>query len=95
MAILVKFFGDLRYQIKDHKVDGMLPLNIELESNGIDTISDILERFSIGKETTGHIFVNASYAGFNKKVRDGDRVGIFPKSNMSLLYKWYFTRKED
>ena len=95
MTILVKFFGDLRYQIKDHKAEGMLPLNIELESDGIDTISDILEKFSIEKETTGHIFVNASYAGFNKKVKDGDRVGIFPKSNMSLLYKWYFTREED
>ena len=95
MTILVKFFGDLRYQIQGYKVDGMLPLNINLESDGIDTISDVLERFSIEKEITGHIFVNASYAGFNKKVKDGDRVGIFPKSNMSLLYKWYFTRNED
>ena len=95
MTILVKFFGDLRYQIQGYKVDGMLPLNIDLKSDGIDTISDVLERFAIAKETTGHIFVNANYAGFNKKVKDGDRVGIFPKSNMSLLYKWYFTRKED
>lgn len=95
MTILVKFFGDLRYQIKDHEIDGMLPLNIKLENEGIKTVSDILEKFSIEKPMTGHIFVNARYAGFNKNVKDGDRVGIFPKSNMSLLYKWYFKREQD
>ncbi|TFG10648.1 MAG: hypothetical protein EU535_08115 [Promethearchaeota archaeon] len=95
MTILVKIFGDLRYQIKGYEPEGMLPLNIELESDGIHTISDILEKFSIQKGTTGHLFVNTRYAGFEKTVNDGDRVGIFPKSNMSLLYKWYFKREED
>ena len=78
MTILVKFFGDLRYQIKGYKPKGMLPLNIELDSEEIQTISDILEEFFIIRDKVGHIFVNASYAGFNKTVKDGDRVGIFP-----------------
>ena len=95
MTILVKIFGDLRHQIKGYKPKGMLPLNIELESEGIKTVSDILEKFFIMRNKTGHIFVNASYAGFDKPVKDGDRVGIFPKSNMSLLYKWYFKREND
>ena len=44
MTILVKIFGDLRYQIKGYKPKGMLPLNIELESEGIKIISDILDK---------------------------------------------------
>lgn len=95
MTILVKIFGDLRYQIKGYKPKGMLPLNIKLESEGIKTILDILDKFFILRDKIGHIFVNANYAGVNKTVKDGDRVGIFPKSNMSLLYKWYFKREED
>jgi molybdopterin converting factor small subunit len=94
MTILVKIFGDLRKKIEGYTISDALPLNMQIESNGIDTIADILNRFAIEKEETYHLFVNGTYSGFNKKVKDGDRVGLFPK-NMSLLYKWYFKRNED
>ena len=94
MTILVKIFGDLRYKIKGYEINNALPLNINIESQGIERISDILEKFEIEKEETYHLFVNGIYSGFNKKVKDGDRVGIFPL-NMALLYKWYFNRRED
>jgi molybdopterin converting factor small subunit len=94
MTILVKIFGDLRKKIKGYEVVGALPLNIKIESQGINTIADILEKFSIEKEETYHLFVNGIYSGFKKSVKDGDRVGIFPV-NMALLYKWYFKRNED
>ena len=71
-----------------------LPLTIHIESDGIETIADILNNFAIEKEETSHLFVNGTYSGFNKKVKDGDRVGLFPKK-MCLLYKWYFTKNED
>ncbi len=94
MTILVKIFGDLRKKIEGYKISDALPLNLQIESNGIDTIADILKKYGIEKEETYHLFVNGTYSGFNKKVKDGDRVGLFPK-NMSLLYKWYFKRNED
>ena len=94
MTILVKIFGDLRKKIKGYTISNALPLNLHVDSNGIDTIADILNKYAIEKEETYHLFVNGTYSGFNKKVKNGDRVGIFPK-NMSLLYKWYFERNED
>jgi molybdopterin converting factor small subunit len=94
MTILVKFFGDLRKKVNPDKISGGLPLIIQLESNDIETISDILKKYSIQPEETHHLFVNGGYSGFNKKIRDGDRVAIFPK-NMALLYKWYFTRDNE
>ncbi|MBY9010518.1 MAG: MoaD/ThiS family protein [Candidatus Lokiarchaeota archaeon] len=94
MVILVKIFGELRKKIEGFNISGSLPLTMQIQSNGIETIADILNKFTIEKEETSHLFVNGTYSGFNKKVKDGDRVGLFPK-NMSLLYKWYFTRNED
>jgi molybdopterin converting factor small subunit len=94
MTILVKIFGALRKKIEGFNVTNSLPLNLHIESNGINTIADILDKYKIEKEETSHLFVNGTYSGFNKRVKDGDRVGLFPK-NMSLLYKWYFTKNED
>lgn len=94
MTILVKIFGDLRKKINGSNLTNSLPLKIYIESDGIETIEDILNKFAIEKEETSHLFVNGTYSGFNKKIKDGDRVGLFPKK-MSLLYKWYFTKNED
>lgn len=94
MTILVKIFGDLRKKIEGFNVTNSLPLNLHVASDGINTIADILNKYAIDKEETGHLFVNGTYSGFKKKVEDGDRVGLFP-NNMKLLYKWYFTKNED
>jgi len=94
MTILVKFFGDLAKKVSNQKSDIISPLNIKIEAEGIEFVADILKKYSIEETETSHIFVNGVYSGFRKRVKDGDRVGIFPK-NMGLLYKWYFTRVED
>jgi len=94
MAILVKFFGDLAKKVSQKETRIESPFSLKIETQGIEYIADILKKYSIEKSETSHIFVNGIYAGFRKRVKDGDRVGIFPK-NMGLLYKWYFTRVED
>ncbi|MFW9928981.1 MAG: MoaD/ThiS family protein [Candidatus Thorarchaeota archaeon] len=94
MTILVKIFGELREKIKDQTIKDNSPLNIQLEPEKVNTISDILKFFSIERDETSHIFVNGVYSGFDKGVKDGDRVGLFPRK-MCLLYKWYFTRAND
>ncbi|MHA1669919.1 MAG: MoaD/ThiS family protein [Promethearchaeota archaeon] len=94
MTILVKIFGDLRNNIKDVELDGALPLNLHVNFKNIEYISDLLQKLSIEEKETSHIFVNGVYAGFKKRIKDGDRVGLFSK-NQALLYKWYFNREED
>lgn len=93
MTILVKLFGDLAKKISKQK-SPKSPTNVEISAEGIKRVSDILKKLSIDESETSHIFVNGVYSGFNKKVSDGDRVGIFA-GNQALLYKWYFTRVED
>ena len=93
MTILVKLFGDLAKKISNQK-SPKSPTNVEISTEGIKRVSDILKKFSIEESETSHIFVNGVYSGLNKKVNDGDRIGIFA-GNQALLYKWYFTRVED
>ncbi|KYK33262.1 MAG: MoaD/ThiS family protein [Theionarchaea archaeon] len=88
MAILVKLYGTLKE--KTERSEG----TVEIEHQGIETVSDVLCRLNIKEGETSHLFVNGRYSGFRKRVKNGDRVAVFPK-NMGLLYKWYFRREED
>jgi len=50
-----------------------------------DTIEDIIRRIGIPLEAVGsNIFLNGEYSALGRKVKDGDRLGIFPK-DMQLL----------
>jgi len=94
MTIQVRFYGDLREKVASDPPTSGGSIVINLESSEIENVADILDKYAIEKEETSHIFVNHSYAGFSKKIHDGDRVAIFAK-NQALLYKWYFHREED
>ncbi len=55
-----------------------------------DSIESIVQRIGIPPEKLGNnIFLNGEYSALERKVSDGDRLGIFP-DDMQLLYKWYF-----
>ncbi len=57
-----------------------------------DTIGDIVRRIGIPHEELGsNIFLNGEYSALGRKVKDGDRLGVFP-NDMQLLYKWYFSK---
>lgn len=57
-----------------------------------DTIEDIIKRVGIPLEEIGsNIFLNGEYSALARKVKAGDRLGVFP-SDMTLLYKWYFKK---
>ena len=57
-----------------------------------DTIEKIVRRIGIPLEELGNnIFLNGEYSALERKVKDKDRLGIFP-NNMQLLYKWYFRK---
>ena len=60
-----------------------------------DTIEDIVRRIGIPFEELGsNIFLNGEYSALERKVKDGNRLGIFP-DNMQLLYKWHFYKHRD
>ena len=60
-----------------------------------DTIEKIVRRIGIPFEEIGNnIFLNGEYSALERKVENGDRLGIFP-DNMQLLYKWHFTKRRD
>jgi len=60
-----------------------------------DTIEDIIKRIGIPFEELGsNIFLNGEYSALERKVKDGDRLGVFP-DNMQLLYKWYFHKAKE
>jgi len=57
-----------------------------------DTIEDIVRRVGIPLEALGsNIFLNGEYSALVRKVKAGDRLGVFP-NDMTLLYKWYFSK---
>ena len=60
-----------------------------------DTIEDIIKRIGIPFEELGsNIFLNGEYSALERKVKDEDRLGVFP-DNMQLLYKWYFHKAKE
>jgi hypothetical protein len=60
-----------------------------------DSIQDIVMRIGIPLDNLGpNIFLNGEYSALPRKVKNGDRLGIFP-DDMQLLYKWYFNKKGD
>lgn len=92
MVIKVKLYGNLREKAS-RSAEGA-PGMVEIEDRGIKMVSDVLNALNIDEAETSHLFVNGKYSGLQKKVKNGDRVAIFPK-NMGLLYKWYFRREEN
>jgi hypothetical protein len=50
-----------------------------------DTIRDIVGRIGIPFEELGHnIFLNGRYFDIERRVKDGDRLGLFP-NNMAMV----------
>ena len=57
-----------------------------------DTIEDIIRRIGIPLGEIGsNIFLNGEYSALERRVKAGDRLGVFP-DDMQLLYKWYFSK---
>ncbi len=85
MSILVKLYGKLRENVKDVDLEKGLPVTLNIEESNVHFVYDIVEKFAISKDDLSHIFVNGKYCGIGKEIRDGDRVGLFPK-NMALMF---------
>ena len=59
-----------------------------------DNIEAIIRHIGMPPEEIGNnIFLNGEYSALERRVNDGDRLGIFP-DNLQLLYKWYFNKQK-
>ena len=85
MPILVKLYGKLKEKVKDFELDRGIPVSMNINPDKVHIVHDILERLAINEEELSHIFVNNKYCGIDKKINNGDRVGLFPR-NMALLF---------
>ena len=85
MPILVKLYGKLRENVNRTDLQEGLPASYDIDPTIVHTVFEILEKFSIEECDLSHIFINGKYCGVDKEVKNGDRVGLFPK-NMSLLF---------
>ena len=85
MPILIKLYGKLRENVKDVDLEKGLPVTFNIEDSNVRFVYDILKKYGINENELSHIFVNGKYCGIGKEVRDGDRVGLFPK-NMALIF---------
>ena len=81
----MKLYGELREKTLYKKVDAGIPNTLIIEIHEFRTVSDILKQLSIDENEISHIFVNGIYSGAGKIVKDGDRIGIFPK-RMGLMF---------
>ena len=75
----------MRENVKDVDLEKRLPVTLKIEESNVHIVNDIVDKFAIREDELSHIFVNGKYCGIGKEVRDGDRVGLFPK-NMALMF---------
>ncbi len=59
-----------------------------------DTIESIVRRLGIDPLEVSHLFLNAEYSALRRRVKPGDRLGIFAR-DMALLYRQYFQKIEE
>ena len=85
MIILIKLYGKLREYVKVIDLKKGFPVTLNIEESNVHFVYDIVEKFVISEDELSHIFVNGKYCGIEKEIRDGDRVGLFPK-NMALMF---------
>ena len=54
----------------------------------------MLAALGIAPDEVSHLFLNGEYSGADRRLRPGDRLGVFGR-DMALIYRQYFPRVED
>ena len=88
--IEVHLYGKLRRFTDNQDPTRDSIIHIPVEEG--DTIENVIRHIGIPLEEIGsNIFLNGEYSALVRKVKEGDRLGVFP-NDMQLLYKWYFRK---
>lgn len=85
MPLQVKLYGDLKTKVNHKGIDVGTPSTLNIEDESIEIVSDILKKLVIRESEISHIFVNGKYSELGRKVKNGDRIGLFPR-RMALIF---------
>ncbi|HYM90192.1 MAG TPA: hypothetical protein VEW91_01005 [bacterium] len=88
----VYLYGALRHRFS--AAAGFLPLHLEVAVGPDGTIRDVLASLAIAPDEVVHLFLNGQYSAAGRRVKPGDRLGIFGR-DMALLYRQYFPKVAD
>lgn len=90
-TVCVHLYGKLRRvaDCRDAASDCVISVPVRRSA----TICAVLACLGIGPAEVSNLFLNGELSAPTRRVRGGDRLGVFP-SDMATLYKWYFARKE-
>jgi hypothetical protein len=91
-AVDVYLYGALRHRFTTSS--GYQPLHLQVTVGRSDTIRGVLASLAIEPDEIAHLFLNGQYSATGRRVRPGDRLGIFGR-DMALLYRQYFPKVED
>jgi len=94
MKINLRLFGKLREKIPGTNPKNNYVATTEMEIEEGATIANVLEKLGIRQEEVSHLFLNHDYSALDRRIRDGDRLAIFPR-DMALLYRWYFRKNTE
>lgn len=84
MRVEVHLYGRLR---RGGDEENGTRLTVTVEEGA--TIGDVLKRLGLSPAEVSHLFLNFQYSGLGRAVKEGDRLGVFPRE-MSLIYRQYF-----
>ncbi len=85
MDLTIKLYGSLKEKYRALASNGENNNTIKINGKKNHRVSDILDKLGISESEISHIFVNSRYSGIGKEIKDGDRIGIFPK-NMAIMF---------
>ena len=80
MTILIKAYGNLGDRLNGHSFEKGVPYTNRIQSTKVNSVIDILNSLEVDVGEISHVFINNKYSGPGSKVKDGDRIGIFPRS---------------
>ena len=85
MVIKVKLYGDLSGKFSVYQNKRGLPSTLIIKPGKIKTVFDILNQYNVRPDEISHIFINNKYSSIENQIKDGDRIGIFPK-RMGIIF---------
>ena len=85
MTLQIKLFGDLKEKVQYKGTVVSAPTTVSIANEDITTVLDILKKLVINETEISHIFVNGKYSEIGRRVKNGDRVGLFPR-RMALMF---------
>ncbi|TFG12496.1 MAG: hypothetical protein EU535_06135 [Promethearchaeota archaeon] len=85
MELKVKLYGTLKEKVSKSILTGENSDKLNINGKENLRVSDVLDVLGLSESVISHIFVNNKYCGFGKEIKNGDRIGIFPK-NMAIMF---------